>query len=117
MPTILNTDNAISNQLQNFQIEGKTYFIRTYFNVRSGWYLDILDQFQIMILQGIKLMPDQNLTYRYDKEDLFSGDLWIIDNAPDKNNPTVDVDNFGDGKRFSLEYLTQSEMEEFSLTR
>jgi len=111
MASILNTNNALNNQIQDFQIEGITYRINTYWNVRSGWYVSIFDQDGIDILTGLLCVPDYNLTWRYSRAGgLFPGDLWVIDNEPTKGEPVINQGDFGDGKRFQLIYFTQTEM-------
>lgn len=116
MPQILNTDNAAPNQVQSFQIEGITYLIHKYWNSRSGWYISISDALDTPILQGLLAVANTSLTSRYSKEKLFAGDLWIIDNEPVGGDLALTRDNFGDGKRFSLEYITVLEMDTLGIT-
>lgn len=115
MPQVLNVDNAISNQVQDFQIEGESFFIHTYFNPRNGWTVDVQDKFKTPLLSGLLLVPNGNLTFRYSKENIFKGDLWCIDNDPSEDFVPLDRDNFGNDLRYSLEYLTVDEMDELDI--
>ena len=110
MPVVLNLDNSLANQVQDFQLEGDSFFIHTYWNPRSGWYVSVSDKLSEPVISGLLMIPNGNLTWRYSRDRLFPGDLWVIDNSPTETAVPLDRDNLGDGKRYSLDYFTQDEM-------
>ena len=118
MPVKLNILEA-PNSESTFQIEGVPYKIRTTLNVRSGedplkgrWYIDISDKDNNTILGGIKVMPNQNLTWRFGRATraLFEGDLWCFDTQGNLKENEVTNGTFGVGKRYELWYYTKQEM-------
>ena len=96
MAVFLNIDSNILNQTQSFLLEGLNYNISTEWNYRSGWYISIFTDEGVLILGGLKVMPDGNLTWRYTRKDgLFSGDIWVDNTEITSELDPVGRDNFG----------------------
>lgn len=78
-------------------------------NTREGaWYLDMLDVNKVIIpyMEGVKLtfgtIPTLKLT-----PDIIGGNLYIINN--DNNRDELGRNNFGQGKKYELVYLSITE--------
>lgn len=80
----------------------------------QSWYIDILDNSGNGILYGLKVMPNQNLTGRYNTlQNLPDGNLWCI---RDKNDTSpVGRDNLGIGKAYNLVWYSSAEEEELGI--
>lgn len=117
MAVTLNVDSAELNQIQEYQLEGVTYKIQSRWNDRSGWEISIFDEDSVAILTSLTAKPNQNLTWRYSREGgLFTGDIWVLDNfLGGDESEEIDENNFGQGRRFILMYLTKTEMEDLLL--
>tara|TARA_R110000850_G_scaffold147171_1_gene269426 strand:+ start:71 stop:436 length:366 start_codon:yes stop_codon:yes gene_type:complete len=112
MTISLNVDGNNPNQLQEYQIEGVTYFINTLYNVRSGWYMSFFNKSNTLLLGGVKCVASGLLTHRYSRSTgLFTGDIRIMDTAPVENDNAITKDNFGQGRRYQPWYFTKDEMD------
>lgn len=115
-----NTENDQLNQKQSFSIEGVSYIIRTYFNSRKldsdlerggGWYVSLHDSDDIPIVTGLKLMPSRSMFNRVtNPAKLFTGHVICIDTLPQTSYNALDLDNYGQGKRYQLWYFTEQEL-------
>lgn len=99
-------DKAYSRQ--NITLSGDSFDIIFKYNVRDDrWYFDLKDEGGNLIFSGIKVMPNQNLTGRYVKDEFNNGNLWCF--RRQKDDGAVSRNNFGIGKSFELAYLTKEE--------
>lgn len=114
---LVNGDNY--HNVQEFSIEGVSYYFNTRYNKRCGWLIDIYDADNNPydnddaepLLAGLRCMPNGLLTWRYSKNDgLFSGDIYIVDTVGDLADITKD--NFGAGKQYRVGYFTEAELED-----
>jgi hypothetical protein len=88
---------------------GQEYTLRlTYNTADKHWRLDIQDLDGNTILSGLKVMPNQNLTWRYSHIDgMPEDDICCL---RQKNNfDDVGRDNLGDDKTYTLAYMTRDE--------
>ena len=116
MATVIKVpDSAYSDS--EVTLSGKTYIFTFKFNSRnSSWYLDLKDSDGDIILAGIKIMPNQNLTGRYistTSENFPDGNLWCF-RALNDFSP-IGRDNFGLGKTYELTFLTHQDEEDFGI--
>lgn len=65
------------------------------------------------IISGLKVMPNQNLTGRYDIEELLSGNLWCIRNSNDFS--AIDRYNLGEDKSYSIYWIPSEEEVEVNI--
>jgi hypothetical protein len=100
---------------QRIPLKGETFLFVFKFNTRDeSWNLDIQTTLENPIISGIKIMPNQNLTFRQKyKTQLPSGNLWCIRS---KNNfSPIGRENLGIDKTYELMWLTPEEEEEFGI--
>jgi len=100
---------------QEVTLESEPYSFYFKYNVRNeSWYLSIKDYTDsYTILDGIKVMPNQNLTGRYIDIDLPKGMLVCL-RMKNTNNP-ISRDNLGKGKEYGIFWYDSDEVQEFSL--
>lgn len=119
----INTDNDQLNQKQRFNIEGRIYILRTYFNSRKnigdpdrsgGWYIGLYDVDDVAILTGLKLLPNRDMFFRSSDTTIFTGSIFCVDTIDDNTDSVLDLDNFGQGKRYQLWYFTREELDDFN---
>lgn len=77
--------------------------------INSSWYLDLYNASGTeLVVAGIKVMPNQNLTGRYLLDILpENGNLWCLRKRSTKES--VGRSNFGINKDYSLYWLTSEE--------
>lgn len=116
MAVEFNIDGDIANQKRNYQIEGETYKLHTYWLPIVGWCVSVLKEDGTPLISGITLPAEQiNLTWRYSRlGGLFSGDLFLL-NKNSKPLTPLTSDNFGQEGDWNLFYLTLAEMETFGI--
>lgn len=94
-------------------IENVTYSFKVRFNDREqSWRLDIRESNGTPIVQGLKLLPNQNLTRGYKDSRLPSGNFYIIDSFGKVTKPTFE--SLGD--RHRLIYFSEEEENELRQT-
>jgi len=115
----INTNDSNLNQTQKFDIEGNKYFLNTYYNSRildgddfdcGSWYIDLLDSQQVVIMTGIKLMPNRFIFDIPQLREIFTGHLICVDTDNDLKTQKMTANNYGDDKRFELWYFSASEV-------
>lgn len=94
---------------QRITIEGLTYFIYLAYNSRQeSWELTLHNEDNEPLVEGIKLIPDQNITKRFLWVDRFEGDIVIsIYNATAE---PITRDNLGTD--YLIVYVTKEELDE-----
>lgn len=91
-------------------ILGETSYVLTLkFNTSDeAWYLSISYPEGTQLLNGIKLMPNQNLTGAFSYlERLTGGDLWCVRLKNDRS--PLGRDNLGIGKTYELVWISSQE--------
>lgn len=100
----------ISKASHTFQtvLDNTLYQFRQRWNSREGsWRLDINSSEGDPILQGLKLLPNQNLTLQYEDSRLPSGDIVLISTDAEILKPTFDnIDS-----SVKLIYLSREEID------
>jgi hypothetical protein len=85
-----------------------------YIELSDSWYLDLFEVDGVTpILTGLKLMPNQNLTYRYDATALQGGDFWCLRRRYTKS--PVSRFTFGPDKEYALYWITDAEQVELNI--
>lgn len=121
----IDTNNGKLNQKKPFTLEGVVYNISVHFNSRKedddltrggSWYAGLYDKDDNPILTGVRLLPSKLVFVQSARTDIFSGQVICIDTEPNSTYEKLDLDNFGQNKRFQLWYLTLSEMTTLSNT-
>lgn len=100
---------------QRITLKGESFLFVLKFNTRNeSWYLDIQTTLEEAIVSGIKIMPNQNLTYRQKyKTSLPDGNLWCIRGKNDFSD--IGRDNLGIDETYELMWLSTEEEEEFGI--
>jgi hypothetical protein len=100
-------DNPESFQV--ISLSGQEYVVQlTYNTADAHWRLSLLDLNYKAIVAGLKVMPSQNLTWRYRYiEGMPSGNIYCMRYKNDFSD--VGRDNLGLGKTYQLVYLTEQE--------
>lgn len=107
MLLINNPDHPNSKQTVTLGDSLVTLYFK-YNSRNKSWYIDIKDSTDTdAIIDGIKVMPNQNLTGRYILNDLAGGNLWCIRNTQDYTS--IDRDNLGEDKTYSIYWVTDEE--------
>lgn len=89
---ILNTNADEDEWNALYELSGRTYFIRFFWDARDGyWYISLFDQDEQPIAQGIKLVPNVRLLRRFLDVRLPPGGLVLVDvtgaaTAPGRND-------------------------------
>ena len=118
----INTDNDQLNQSQNFNIEGIVYIIKARFNSSrkvgdsnrdGGWYISLYDVDSNPMLTGIRCMPNRDMFKLSLDPPLFTGTVYCVDTELDPANNFINLDNFGQGKRYQLWYFSKEELDSF----
>ena len=94
---------------QNISLEGVEYRLRLTYNTRDKhWRMSLLNLDNEEIISGIKIMPNQNLTWRYSYIDgMPPGNFYCLRLKNDYSD--VGRDNLGYDKTYQLFYMTQQE--------
>ena len=92
--------------LKEFDLDGFIINIRLYYNViNNGIYMNIYDQYENILLYGVKLVPNVNLLlgieYKFDKKKA----LIVFSSIKGKEKEDVTVENFG--KEMFMYYATE----------
>lgn len=115
----IDTDNDQLNQTQRFNIEGSIFILQTYFNSRrkigaddrsGNWYLSLFDVDNNPILTGLRILPTRNMLKLSQSSSLFTGSIFCVDTEENTADLVINLDNFGQDKRFQLWYFTQDEL-------
>ena len=119
MPVALNINtNQEYNQKQVFTLNGVKYIIKTYYNNRvmegesdtnGSWYISIFDINNNPIMTGLKCMPSRDMTARNPTGDFLGGLLACVDTDPENPSEDIDINNFGQGKRFQLWFFVEED--------
>ena len=98
-----------SNFNTDIVLSGTTYNILVKYNPSDkSWYLSIRDSANTAIVTGIKIMPNQNLTYQLKYLNIFTdGDLWCLRLKAVKD--PLGRDNFGIGKAYELVWISSED--------
>jgi len=90
---------------QNISLDGIEYRLRLTYNTRDKhWRMSLLDLDNNYIIAGIKIMPNQNLTWKYNYiAGMPSGSFYCLRLKNDYSD--VGRDNFGYGKTYQLFYM------------
>jgi len=106
---IYNSDSPYSQQ--RISANGGVFILVFKYNIRDkSWYIDIkTSDGQTSIKDGIKVVANQNLTGQYVLEDFPDGNIWCFRVQNDFN--PVSRDNLGDGKTYTLTFLSPEEEE------
>jgi hypothetical protein len=113
---------GIFNQKQVFTLNGIKYIIKTYYNNRvmdgeedtnGSWYISIYDVDNNPILTGLKCMPNRDMIARNPDGNFLNGLLSCVDTTPDDPSEDIEIDNFGQNKRYQLWFLTAADFVEF----
>lgn len=106
-------DSAFSQQQVNLENTVLTFILK--FNSRNlSWYLDLKDASDTNnVKTGIKVMPNQNLTGRYNIPELTNGNVWCL--RQQSTTEDIDRENFGLNRAYGLWYLTSSEEQELNI--
>ncbi len=114
MALLINTLGSPYSQ-QRVSVSGLALTTVLKYNSRnSSWYLDILDSAgEDIILAGIKIMPNQNLTGRYILDSLPNGNFWCFRQKADYSD--VSRDNFGADEVYGLYWVPATEEEELGI--
>ncbi len=126
----INVNGALPNSYKTFQIEGASYVIRTYWNRRAGgllsdgsqmgaWQLDLYyDEFpedpsdtSKLIIGGRQIEAFQSLFSDY-LINPFEGIMLCMDTSPVKDDDIITLNNFGEGRRYQLVYVSPSTSDE-----
>lgn len=97
---------------QTVTVGGETIKVVLKWNDRDSpdgaWYVDITDLRDNVILSGLKVMPNQSLTTRYNTLDnLPNGNLWCF--RLKNNKERINRDNLGSGKTYALIWMSYEE--------
>ena len=108
MPQLIKIPNS-PESTQILSLSGVEYNLRLTFNTADKhWRLDIRDLDSNEIVSGLKIMPNQNLTWRYKYlENMPAGNIYCIRQKNDFS--AVGRDNLGVDKTYTLVYLTEAE--------
>lgn len=88
----------ITNEKYNYKfdivLEGKKYFFSFNYNNRiDAWFMDIADEVESPIVEGLMLFLGLDLLEQYADERLPQGNLFIVNNKEEFIEPTEE--NFG----------------------
>ena len=119
MATSLTTvTDGVNNQRQIFTLDGNRYIIKTFYNKRvmegeestnGSWYISVYDTDENPILTGLKCMPGRDM-FQYNPDGRFlNGVLFCVDTDADNPSEDIMLNNFGQGKRFQLWYMTEQD--------
>lgn len=101
-------DTSYSTQRVN--INNTVYNLQLSFNSKdSAWYLDLFDINEVAILQSKKLQWGSSVTSRYILARFQSGALFVLNR--DLRDEPITRNNFGEGKTFSLVWVSNEELE------
>lgn len=94
---------------QILSLGGQEYIIKLTFNTADKhWRVSLLTLDNEEIISGLKIMPNQNLTWRYKYiGGMPTGNLYCMRYKNDFSD--VGRDNLGLGKTYQLIYLTEQE--------
>lgn len=103
-------DNAYQSKL--ITLNGNSLFFTFTFNSRDQrWYVDVVDRNNTDIVNGVKILPAQDLTSKYiDLSTSIGGYLFCIDTR--QSGQDVTRLNFGTDKQFQFWYYTNKEIED-----
>lgn len=75
---------------QAMTLAGQQYNLEFYYNTRADlWFMDILDVSENIILAGVPLTIDRNLTGQYTTLALPDGTFFCTDNTGNDTQPTL----------------------------
>lgn len=99
---------------QTVTLSNNTYNLLFKFNTSDlAWYLTIRDEQLNIIVSGIKIMPNQNLTKRFDYlQKIVGGNIWCFRRK--KDFTPIGRDNLGYQNTYELWWLTSQEEEDFN---
>jgi hypothetical protein len=79
MPSIINV-NGSANGNYNVNLNGNTYFLRTYWNeFANRWFLDFLDVKNTPLAMGCAIVSRKNLFNNNKELSLDVGEIWAFD--------------------------------------
>ena len=86
IPLVSNADYNFNAVIDTFPLR----FRQVWNSRESAWRLDIQDSAGVPIVQGLKLLPNKNLTGRYVDERLPVGDFFFLSVDDNRDRPTFD---------------------------
>lgn len=113
-------DNPYQEKL--ITLNGQSLYVTISYNTSDdiydtgdgGWYIDLADRNKKAIINGVKILPLQNLTKRYlHVTDILGGALWCV-NVKDSLSD-IDRKNFSTNGKFQLWYFSTAEMETYGI--
>lgn len=109
MPLLIPTPENSYSQI-TVTLGGQSYSIIYTFNeVDERWRISLYTGQEEPIIEGLKVLENQFLLWRYNLEQFDHGDIACVQLAPNTTNP-VSRDNLGIGKEYSLVYFTNEEL-------
>lgn len=109
--SIIPIRNDIPAYTEQLDLEGTRYFMRFKFNSRvDRWFMDLLDENQSEILNGIKIIVDFDLLGRFKDERLPPGLLYAVDESGNENQP----DRLNFSNDVTLLYLDSDDFEDIA---
>jgi len=99
---------ADADYTQRMTLDGRVFTLHFTWNQREeAWYLALLDEADVELLSGIKVIANWALLewYKYDPR-LPDGEFFAHDLTGDGSNPGYD--DFGVGKRVELNYYSMT---------
>lgn len=93
-------------------LNNKIFYNVLRWNGREGaWYFDLLDVNKSILIEGVKVVFGASLTFKLDRT-ILDGNLYVYNT--DNSKDELGRDNFGQGKKYELLYLTTQEELELS---
>ena len=109
MIAIPNFQNESAQYKQRIDLDGELYYIRTQWNAREeAFYMSILDKDEVLLLAGVKLVPDYRLLYQFQGTPGLPPGDFMLSNISSEERLTFD----GLGEDMVLMYITEAELNE-----
>ena len=121
MPSKIKVDEA-AYQEKLITLNGQSLYLTLTYSTsddvnstgEGGWYLDLADRNKKAVINGVKILPFQNLTKRYlHVTNILGGALWCA-NVKDSLGD-INRDNFSTDGKFQLWYFSNAEMETYGI--
>lgn len=88
-------------------LDNKIFYLVLRWNTREGaWYLDLLDVNKTILTEGNKVVFGSSPTFKLSRT-VLNGNLYVYNT--DDSKASLGRDNFGQGKKYELIYLTTQE--------
>jgi hypothetical protein len=104
--------NDIPAYTQITELDGTAYTFTFRFNARSDrWYVSISNSSNEILIQGVKIVIEGDLTSRFQNDELPPGMLMALDNSSRGQDP----DRFNFGNDVSLFYIDEESLAELGV--